>query len=340
MPNMMEEETPTESRRGELTKARWPRFARVAVGLGLVVLILRSVEISAVAETLRSSRLSPFLAIGLAVLAHRMTIAYKWTLLLRAQGITIGLRESARLCYIGALVGTVTPGAVSGAAYRVVALAAFDKTHTVVSTLLLERIIGLGVSCVAGALALPWSVRYLTETSGAIVWIVVAIALAAVALIAASLTPSVMARCARWIPFVSHPRVARSLREFYSAYSQYRLHLWTLAGFVGLAVVELLILIGVTYLATRTVRLDVPLSYLVCVMPLVNVLTRLPITVSGIGVFEGLFVFIVVGAGYSPEAGLSVALVQRITEVLFVFLPAAVMLWSKPMKLRIPGEQT
>jgi hypothetical protein len=69
---------------------------------------------------------------------------------------------------------------------------------------------------------------------------------------------------------------------------------------------------------------------MLCVLPLAYALMRIPISVQGIGVWEGSFSYLLIAGGFSGEAGVSIALLLRAVGVIGCYLPAVVMWWLSP----------
>jgi uncharacterized membrane protein YbhN (UPF0104 family) len=65
---------------------------------------------------------------------------------------------------------------------------------------------------------------------------------------------------------------------------------------------------------------DVDLLLLLGVLPISTLISRLPISFDGLGVFEAVFVGLLVLAGIGAEAALAIAISGRIIQ-LFAFLP-------------------
>ena len=108
-------------------KFRIPFIIRLSIAIVFVTILLMSVDISQSIKKLSSVNLyTAFLLCGL-MLLRRTMMAYKWNLLLRAQGIWISIFHSLRLYYIGYLIGSFTPGWIGLEAYRVNALSRFQE---------------------------------------------------------------------------------------------------------------------------------------------------------------------------------------------------------------------
>jgi glycosyltransferase 2 family protein len=83
--------------------------------------------------------------------------AWRWMLLLRAQGFSIGLNQAFQLNMIGSLFSTIIPGAVGGDVMKAYYVTRSVPTHKAeaIATIVLDRLIGLvGLLVLAAGIAL------------------------------------------------------------------------------------------------------------------------------------------------------------------------------------------
>lgn len=312
----------------------WLPFAvRIVIGLSLLVALFWAIDIRAVSRSLTSICAVPVIALCIMALIERVLKAYKWNLLLRARQISISLWQAMRLYYVGNLFGAFTPGRIGTEAYRVTALSSFRKTQVVISTIILERFIGLAVTCIFAAIGLPVSAKYLGTNSLLVVWIILAVATSAVLGVWISLSPSFIKGVTRQLPYLLRIKFAEKLQEFYHTYAEYRTHRHTLSAFTALTALHLTVLISLIYLAARSFDIGISFGFLVCTMPLILILLLLPVSIDGIGVQEGLFAYLFVIAGFSAADGLSISLLFRLTQLMLVYLPGSIMLWLCPVRV-------
>jgi len=311
-------------------------LVRVIIGAACLAAVLWSTDLEGLGRRLGSIRGGVAVMLLLTAVAGRVLMAGKWNLLLRSRGVLISTWQATRLYLIGHLLGSFTPGALGADVYRVTALRRFGRTREIVATVLLERFVGLAVVGIVTALGLPVSARYLGADSTRMVSVIVISVSLMVVGVWASLSPSLVEGLARKVPFVSRLGVVGKIRDFYRSYAESRIHGGTLAAFTALTVLEVLVTVLVVYLAGRSVGVDAPLGYLLCIVPLIQILLRLPVSFQGIGVQEGLYAFFLAKVGFSPSDGLSISLMLRLTEIVGIVLPASLLLWKGPALLSPP----
>lgn len=325
-----ESDTPAQPPGG--SKKRWSLMLRLLVGGGFLIFVFQTISLDEIAGTLASTDLPLAFAVCLVAWFDRALMAYKWNLLLRPGGLHISHGEAIRLFFVGSLLGTVTPGSIGADAYRVAALAHLGKSGAVIATVILERFIGLAVIFTFAAFGLFVSLQDVVRESPLLLWFVVIGAVSTTALVIVSFRRNFIEGLGRRIPFMRGSRVAIMVRDFYRAYAESRRNRGLLFYFTALTALEAVAIVFMHFLAARAVHVDVSLFYFLCVIPLVVVLVRLPISFHGFGVFEGALAYFLVLRGFSAADGISIALFMRVIEVIAIFIPAAIMLWIKPLK--------
>ena len=309
---------------------------RVLVGGGFLIFVFQSISLGEIVVTLKSTDLT--LALGVIIVAwlDRALMAYKWNLLLRPSGLHISHGEAIRLFFIGSLLGTVTPGSIGADAYRVAALAHFRKSGAVISTVILERFIGIAVISSFAAFGILVSLEDVVRESPLLLWVVMIGAIGTTAAVIISFRQECVEGIGRKIPFIRGSRVATMLRDFYRSYADSRRNPKLLFYFTALTALEALMIVFMHFLAARAVHIEVSFFYFLCVIPLIVVLVRLPISFHGFGVFEGALAYFLVLRGFTVADGISIALFMRVIEIIAIFIPAAIMFWLKPLKVDGP----
>jgi uncharacterized protein (TIRG00374 family) len=115
---------------------------------------------------------------------------------------------------------------------------------------------------------------------------------------------------------VKHRRIAQKLREFHDTYRSFAADRRNLATFFGLTFGEQLLPILDTWLVARGMGIDVGVLYFVAALPLALLISRLPISIDGIGVFEGMFIVLMSLAGLSAVQAVAIAVTSRILGTL------------------------
>lgn len=322
-----------------MTKARLWALARAAIAVGLLAAILALVDVRVIVEQLRSANVGWFSLLVLAAIVDRVLMAYKWKLLLRARGMSLSLWQAVRLYFVGHLLGTFTPAALGADVYRVTALVNFGKSALVTSTVIFERVIGLAVLGLFSIVALPFTAEYLDLNSAGLVWLIAVAGTLGLVALFASLRPELVRPFASTIRYLLGRVIADRIEAPYRAYVDHQRHPRAVLLFALLSVIELLVVILIVYLGASALNARLPYVYLLAVMPILLILLRLPLTIQGLGVQEGLFAYLLVAQGFAAAEGVSLSILLRIAEAVGVLLPAVLMMSLSPLRLDPPSQE-
>ncbi len=257
-------------------------------------------------------------------IVSRSLRACKWNLLLRAQGVRISIRQAHKLNWIGAFFAYWTPAGLGSDAYRFSALGSVGQRSAVASTLVIERYVGMLSVCVVWLLSLPLAVRHVWIVSEQQMLVLVAAALASLLAL-----PLVLGRW--WPGIVTHmvpsrlQRIQHGLSRLGLQLANFRQRPGVLLTFFLLSLIEVLSYVVINYLSARALGLNVTFLFLLCAMPPVYLLLRLPVSIQGWGVQEGAFGYVMSLAGLNPAAGVAISLLQRVVELACFVIPGAIL---------------
>lgn len=280
-------------------RLRWTTLVKLAVSIGLLVVVLRVVDRGRLGAALADVDPLPLAASGLLYLGGQALSAVKWKMLAKAAGLDEPLGRFVRHYFVGMFFNVFGLGTVGGDVVRGLALAARSGRRTLaLNTVVADRVSGLLVLL---AIALASLLLFRTYELPAIVyWTTVS--LSAGLLGGWRLAP-------RLLPLVLAPDnwfrrlVEKDLAPYWN---DYRL-LWRVSVVSAIFHVSQ---IGVIALLARSLHLEVPASYFFIFCPLVNVFAALPISINGLGVREGTTVYFLTHVGVAVETATALALLS------------------------------
>jgi glycosyltransferase 2 family protein len=306
---------------------------KLLVGLAILYWLLQRMNWNIFAGHFRQIAWTLFPLLIAFSISDRLIMAYKWRLLLRANGVGLPLRHTVALYLVSNLLGAFTPGNLGGDAYRVMALAPWGRNAEVLSTVFLERTVGLLALLFFVIASLPFSSALLEMDMRVLALIAIGGVGAILALMFIPLCRSIPERLDSWLVHRFNP-VGKRFRRLLSAYADQHRHRLVLVFFFLMTLLRTGFLFFGIFLAIRMAGVDVSLGFIFAIMPSIHLILRLPISINGIGLQEGLFAFAMVLAGYTIEDGVIVSFIWRLTNFLAVYLPGSLLLWCFPATYR------
>lgn len=297
-------------------------LVRCAIAVVLLWLVVSGIEFDGLAARVSDIDAVATLA-GLAVLMLVPVMGgARWRRVTRSLGGALAVWPAIRMFWIGALFGQVLPASIGGDAVRVwLAWRAGHGGRVAINSVLIERLVLLIVLVLMAAASLPFvAARIGIAMPVGVVWLLAAAALAApLAMAFADRLPGVPGS-ARWLQPLG--LLAGDLRRFACAGAD------AVAAVVNSLVNHLVVIVAAWLFVAA---LSLPLTFIDCLvlMPLVLLLSSLPISFAGWGVREGAMVYLF-GAASGDAAG------ALMVSVLIGLASIASCLPALPMWLALP----
>jgi uncharacterized membrane protein YbhN (UPF0104 family) len=138
--------------------------------------------------------------------------------------------------------------------------------------------------------------------------------------------------------FIARLPWAGKVTQFTSSFVLYRHHPKALGKFFVWSFGEQLLPILTIFFLALTLGLSVPFYYLVCIVPIAQFFARIPISLSGFGIQEGLFVTLFSFFGFSTTVAFTLGFASNLGNIL-VGLPGAYFYLKRPANEKSPPNE-
>jgi len=270
-------------------------LVRLAITAAILAYLSTGIDMGAAARAVASiSQPHVWAVLGL-VAIDRAVMILRWILLLRASGIAISTAGATRLFLVSSFVGSFLPAGVGADAARAYGLARENTSGSeALASVAVDRLLGvqsLVLMAFVGLLLWPTNQRD---------WWLPAMAGATVAGSFSLLWADVWLR---WlIPTHRHEGFfTRRILRLTDAVSRYRDRRGVLLHVMAWSIAVQLLRITQAYILGLGLGMTVPFSYFLLFMPLALLLLLLPISVSGFGLPQGAFVWLLAPQGVPSE---------------------------------------
>jgi uncharacterized membrane protein YbhN (UPF0104 family) len=286
---------------------------KLLVSAGLIAYFVSTIQIDRIVETFAAARFF-YIAVALGVyLMAQVVSAFRWTTLVRPLGIRTPFKDLIQYYLIGMFFNLFAPSTVGGDVSRVYYLvkdqdaATTGRAVTTVPaaiSVLMDRAIGMIVLVWLGAAglllfpgyAVPQTIRSVT------------FALAGCLLLGALLVPVLRVV----LPEDGHHLIVK-LRL---AFGSYRRHWRALLIAAALSLAVHLIQAWMHTVMGRALGMELPFSFSLIVYPLVGTFAAIPITLNGLGLREGGYIFLLAVIGIGSEQGIAFGILLFLIVVL------------------------
>jgi len=260
------------------------------------------------------------------ILLNRLLMPFKWGLLLRGVGIIVPWWLTIKSYFISNFMGVFLPPTIGADAVRTYYITKQKyRLPDIVASILVERAIGLIVLLLFAGLGCLLFTQHLEVFEFdllSILWVSLSLLVALVTGLLISLNPRVtgfvtnLLRKPRKTAAIA--KTAAKLEALFQAYVKFRDAKLHMLIFALLTCLETMLPILRSYIVGLALGVDLPISYYFAFQPIVILLTRLPISIDGFGINEGLFAYFLGLMGVSMTLGFSIGLVNHILFLLVI----------------------
>jgi uncharacterized protein (TIRG00374 family) len=309
--------------------------------LACALLLIYVVDVRAVLRTLmRCDPLWALAALGVFTL-DRVLMSYKWGLLLAIRGYRVTLTERLMVYCSSMMWGLALPSTVGADGIRILLVRRFGvRVDDALATILVER--GLGfVSALLMAVMSLLVLRFVVPDAaeyGTPLLIGIATLLGTIAVLLLSFNSKAVTSVLSLLPQrVAHSSAARLVVRLHEAYRSLASDRRRLTLFFVLTIAEQVVVVVCYGLVALALQLKFNVLFLLAAVPLAILISRLPISIDGLGVYEGIFIGVMTLGGMRPDDSLALSLAARLFQIL-VWLPWWLMLVARIGGLRPPTE--
>jgi uncharacterized membrane protein YbhN (UPF0104 family) len=234
--------------------------------------------------------------------------SYRWQLMARPLGFDLGWRRFAGLFYVGVYFNLMLPTSVGGDVVRAWQLGGPGRRSAALLSVLVERGSGLLVLLLLAVAATLGSPRALEP------WVVGGVMTLAGCAAAGLVGVTVAGRLTRRWPRPGS-RLGRLRAEGAEAWRVYSRRPGLVAGATGLSLFVQGMNVVVVWVIDRALGVGVPVSYYAIAVPVVTLLTLLPVSVNGMGVRETAMGLMLGPVGVAPTLAGSLAFLWFCVQV-------------------------
>ncbi|MCK9631750.1 MAG: flippase-like domain-containing protein [Methanoregula sp.] len=290
-----------------------PTHIRLLFGIIIIIILVLILDPSKIISALFSINIFYLIP---AVLVYALTLfilSYRWQKILLDMGIRIPLIEAYSAFVGGLLISDVTPGRI-GELSRPLLLEKSNQGSKSFLSFILDRSIDLVTIIILGIFGILFIIP---GEKGKFIW-ALSIPVAAILLIIGFWHSH--SSLQKIIQFFNLPKLTTIFQDLEDACTSIRFPKKTVLRSV------LLTIIAWCGHTARLVIIALSLGYtvealqLLCILPLVSILSILPLTISGLGLVEGSLAVILSDMGIPLYVGLTIALIDRGITVAFHLL--------------------
>jgi uncharacterized protein (TIRG00374 family) len=276
----------------------WRSIGKILISAALIAWLFYRIGINHIFSQIIAVKW-PWMIYSLAVfVASNILGGWQWFLLLKAKGLKISFWNAQSFYHIGLFFNNFLIGYIGGDAFRIydVKRKSGDIVHAF-STVFFDRFIGFfmitTIAMITTVIALP---ALIDSDVGYTIAVILIIWLMALLILFNEKIARRFSWFSRFLPF----RLQNKLGEIYLSLNQFRHNKKFLVRIFGIAMVVQILRILTHLLMALAIGVRIPSVYFFVFIPIIGIISSLPISVGGIGVREQSSVTLFGQLGISP----------------------------------------
>lgn len=301
-------------------------FFKVIISSCLIAWIVLKVDLNEIIDILSTAKI-PFILIAvLWLLLDRIFMSYRWNILLMAKQIEIPFFQIVKIYFLGTFSGNFLPSSVAPDAIRTYLASKYNpRISDILSSVLVDRVLGLFSLAVIALFSLLFIFIQKGEINIKSLLALLGIFFLIAILIFSDRLFGIIqfSKIRHYLSISEDGFFSRNLEKLYYSCNEYKKNLDVIIKTVFVSLFIQVLSVFVVYVLSLSVNIDISILHLFVFIPLINVLIMLPVSIGGIGLQEGAFIYFFSQIGVSSQESLTVAILFRAVTIL-VSLPGGV----------------
>jgi len=307
---------------------------RISVSVALLGWIVARAGLNQLLRTARTADIRPYLLALLITVVGLVLRAYRWQILLNAVGARVPFRRLVYLYFVGSFFNAFLPTGFGGDVVRVLEIGEGATSQQAAGTVFVDRLAGFVALFVLALCALPFSADLLPP---ALIWLIAPLAVAVVAgsvlLFEGRLLRGMTAHFPGALSLAGDAWLGRTYGVITACGNR------GLLGALGVSLLYNLSLIWSNVLIAQALQLNVSPWIFFLFVPIAAATLLVPISISGLGVREGMYVTLFGQLGLTAAQSVSLSLATYSLDLVTGLLGGGVYLVAGLVGLRPKADK-
>lgn len=279
---------------------------KAGISAGLVALLLSWIPADEIGAAFADINLPLYLGACLILFLQQNVIAYCWRLMLTAQGNHVPIWRILQVHWIGAFFGAFMPTSIGMDLIRAISLSRYMKRGAdAMSSMFVTRVIGFLINFIIAIFAvIPLARR---TGNNELFWAILVMTILFCGGLWVLLHPGFNRHLNRLLARTRLSRLTEKLDAFHAGIRTAQRDRKALLQLIIYSIFYQLLGIYLIYICGRSLGISLSLIHYFILVPVISTVTVLPLSIAGIGIREGAFVFFFVPFGVAKALAFSLS---------------------------------
>ncbi len=297
---------------------------KILIAIGLFYYLFKTkVPVHEVIQNIKNLNMLYFVTIIILFFLFYLTFSIRWNFLLKAQGIQISEIRSYLYLLVSFFFNNFLPSGLGMDVIRSAYAGEEGNFEKAFGASIMERILGMIGMMIIGVFAV---------FSGKSEFIKLSILYLGLILLTILIYYFFTSLKVEWLKekllSIKLLNLGKSIREFYRAVKIYKSKRKTIIIGIAYSVLVQMVITLINYFIAKGLAIPVPFSALLAFIPIITIISLIPLTINGLGLRETAYVYFFSSIGIAESEAFSISLVylaisvitSSIGGIIFVFL--------------------
>lgn len=276
---------------------------------------------------------SLFLMLGIQVIA-----TYRWHIFVKADNPEVPVVKLFSFYLVGLFFNNFLPTSVGGDVVRGYDLYKYSgEGKAAAVSVFMERLAGLTAQIFVAVGAVLIGYSYLREPL--ILWLIGGISVVYFLFLMVLFDQRMVTGLLKLLERFKLTKAQRLLSETYKVFLRYQSSRRALMKATMLSLLIVMVSIFTFYFLSVALHLSIPFGYFVIFLPIMNIVSMLPITLGGLGAREGIGVFLFSKVGVHPADAFGLSLAWSILLILISLMGGVIFALRGTKSLKLPSSE-
>lgn len=283
------------------------RVLRIVISALLIAFLLHKVGLVDLRHTVSSVNIGYLVTALMLFLVGVFISSYKWQMLLSVHRIDVGLVTLVSFYFVSMFLRNFL-STIGGEAYKIYSVSRLSKnTPASIASVFLER--GSGLLALLTISILTLLIGYGIIVDRGIIVLIICLFVGYVCALFVIFNKRLFKSLSGILTILRSTKLRNKFAEMHRAIYLYKDDKRCLIKVVVLSFVyQILSVVIVVYVVSQSLHLNIPVIYFFLFCPLIGIFEMLPISLNGIGIREGAFLFFFTRVGVSGAEAISMSL--------------------------------
>ena len=288
---------------------------KILISISLLIFLFKRANIGNVWDVMRSMDFMIFIVVVFLYTVSQIVSTYRWSLFLPHAGIHMPFLKLVSLYYIGMFFNIFLPTAIGGDVVKSYYLYKLSgKGGDSLASVFLDRFTGFFALVTIALVSLIFGYNYVKDTYAPLFIILLATLFFSASLIIWNRSLH------NWALVITGKiklfGINEKIESFYNAIMLYKGEPVVLLKAFGVSFIIQFMSITIFYLISKGLDMTVSIGYFFLFVPIAVTISMIPISLSGLGLREGAFVYLFTKVGATDAQALTVSLASFAVTVL------------------------